>query len=305
MHLTDETKSTLDVYLASDIHNELLNEYAEPEKHYYVPKATSAIPNAFNLLLLAGDNFRVNAKYSTKVFLNLVSKQFDAVVIVLGNHEFYLGKLFYSVEKLKSYITDLGLKNVRVIENESQKISFNGFEVGVLGGTLWGDFLSGDATSLRNSDTNRYDKDFVTDLLRIRRNMRDFGNYGRIKPKDLFYMNRQAVNYISKSISTIVSESDFSILMTHFPPLRLEDPSSKFYGYDSTDLKDVILDAQPNLVVFGHDHQSHSGLVGDSIYISNPKGYLGDLNPDFSEKPIYRLELPKIAELACCRGIST
>ncbi|ELP6119206.1 TPA: hypothetical protein I7730_14715 [Vibrio vulnificus] len=291
MHFKDPTKKILDIYLFSDIHNELVNADADPANRYYIPRPSPFHPNTFNLLLLAGDNFRVNAEHSTKVFLRLISEQFDAVVIVLGNHEFYLGKLFHSVDKLKSYVDDLGLNNVRVIENEYQKLTFNNFSVGILGGTLWGDFLCGDKNSLSNCDTNRYDKCFVTDLLRIRRNIREFGNYGRVKPKDLFFMNRQAVSYISQTISSVVADSDYSILMTHFPPLRIEEPTSQFYGYDSSDLKDVILGAQPNLVVFGHDHNSHLGFVGDTMYVSNPRGYIGEFNPDFSESPVQRLDV--------------
>jgi Icc-related predicted phosphoesterase len=61
-------------------------------------------------------------------------------------------------------------------------------------------------------------------------------------------------------------------------------------GAYASDLSELILDTQPAVWFHGHVHNSFDYLVGDTIVLCNPRGYV-DQNPTFNPGLYWQTEV--------------
>ena len=203
-------------------------------------------------------------------FFHHVSMEYDHVVYVAGNHEFYHGRYPDAYDWLRHEMKNYS--NIHFLEQSS--IELNGFTF--LGGTLWTDMNKGDTTMMHLIEN------MMNDFRIIRNSQR---NYAKFSPLDAVLHHRQTVDYLK---TTIDAEPDKKyVVVGHMAPsaLSIHDKYKNQYymngGYHS-DLSEFILD-RPQIVLFthGHMHDPSDYMMGDTRIVANPRGYKGhDPNAD-------------------------
>ncbi len=257
------------LHLLSDLHLEFLN--------YHLENSMDA-----DVLILAGDitiaqalhdhsttewsaNLSINQLIAarTRSLFAAARDQFKHVIMVAGNHEFYHGKIFAGIDYLKEECDKF---NITFLENDRYQINDTLF----LGSTLWTDF--------HKSPKNLHlIKDCMNDYSVIRNDKR---GYRKLLPIDTLDKHTQSLKFLKKEIET--TECSQVVVISHHAPSSMSiDP---YYRHDSnnevensayySDLSNFILD-HPKIKVWchGHTHYPISYHIGDTIVLSNAKGY--------------------------------
>lgn len=193
------------------------------------------------------------------------------VIYVLGNHEYY-GKAYpkfidTSRELCKG-------TNVHLLENDHLEI--NG--VNFLGCTLWTNFeLYGDPRLV-----GAHCQDLMTDYKKIRKLPR----YSKIRSIDVSMIHSESINWLEEKLQELQGLK--CVVVTHHGPSEKSVPK-QFIGDIVTsayvsNLESTILNYGPSLWLHGHLHNSSSYQTGGCQIVCNPKGYPGELNPNFDGK---------------------
>lgn len=235
----------MNLRILSDLHFEFHRDHGAE----FVRKQNST---GVDVLILAGDIFSWVNKDQRKVFSRLCEK-FSQVVYVPGNHEHYFHK-----GDTSEYQRDLrrDIPNLHLLDASSTVIDGQRF----LGGTLWFKPQPDDILfRKRYSDFDYIDKfsDWV----------------GKENSKYYFYLSQE------------VGKDD--IVVTHHLPSSLSI-WGKFKGsllnrFFVTEMSDLMMDKSPKLWIHGHSHGSCDYTIGDSRVVSNPMGYLHEINPMFQD----------------------
>lgn len=207
---------------------------------------------------------RVEAAMRFRNFLKRVSDAFPHVVYVAGNHEFYHGKFYASIEHLAEECAKF--PNVYFLERGYKKID----DVAFIGGTLW-------------TDCNKYDpltmhalRDMMNDFRIIRH---DYAGYRTLKPSDIAERHKLTLGYF-KHVLDEHREDKCVIVGHHSPSHQSIHPQ---YAHDTlmnggyhSDLSQFILD-HPQIVLWTHGHTHHrfDYKIGDTRIVCNPRGYEG------------------------------
>lgn len=232
------------------------------------------------VLVLAGD---IGVKGSAMSFIERESKNYKAIIYVLGNHEYYNGVV---PDVLELWRNKTGIiPNLHFLENDS--VTIDGIKF--CGCTLW-------------TDMNKQDPVVI---FKINRVMNDYhvirsskaSGYGRAhRRKDVFLHPDDTIDMFHKSLAFLESEiTEKTVVVTHHAPL-LKCIDTSRYGVNDinfayfTDLSNLILDKKPLMWVSGHTHHSVDFKLGDTRIVSNAKGYTGhDINPLFD--PMKEIEI--------------
>jgi Icc-related predicted phosphoesterase len=241
--------------LASDIH---LENYA----------AGQPLPDLGrgDILVLAGDilcarHFKtdgyLHSVYDT--FLNDCSKNYEKVLYVKGNHEFY----GYNYEGTHKKILDNLPDNFHLLENETIKIG----NVNFIGFTFWTDFRK--ENPLEMMDAQSYMNDYK--VIRIT------SNYRKLNTNDTLQFHKDSKQYLLNKLDELKDEEVF-VISHHSPTLQSIAPEFKnsCNGAYCSDLDDLILD-HPNIKhwVYGHSHTAMDFYIGGCRVINNAVGYPG------------------------------
>jgi predicted phosphodiesterase len=240
---------TVKFALASDLH------------FAYGPVVLNNTENA-KVLILAGDIYEADELSFTeeynyvKTFFDQVSKEFDTVLWVAGNHEFYGTSVEVGISRIKSWLKFWGFDNVLFIEKESVEVE------GVLfhGTTLWTDF-------------KKLDPLVVSAVVR---GTNDYTEIQQWTALAQYTEHNKSLSWLSDSIQP----NRRNVVITHHQPCFLSiDPrfinDLTNYGY-FTELSDFILD-RPEIKFWcaGHTHRNLDYLIDDTRVICNPRGYNG------------------------------
>jgi len=236
----------------SDVHTEFYTKPNQFEKLNITPMA----PN----LILAGDiGYPTEKMY--KLFLEYLSKKFEKIFLISGNHEYYNTKrtshsnwMTYVDNEIQTTIKNF--KNIIYLQNQSYDLENT--NITIFGGTFW---------SKINEHENVHH--LISDYTCI--------------PK--FTMNTSD-NLYSKSILSLEHElenkptRDFIIISHHMPSYSLVDQRYKHTGYNSafaTDIKinDICVENinQIKVWVYGHTHISNQC----GKFYCNPIGYIEEM----------------------------
>ena len=243
------------IKIFSDIH---LDQYVAGQ---YFPHLGTG-----DTLILAGDilcarHFKtdgyLHSVYDT--FLNDCSKNYDKVLYVKGNHEFY----GYNYEGAHKKILDNLPDNFHLLENETIKIG----NVNFIGFTFWTDFRK--ENPLEMMDAQSYMNDYK--VIRIT------SNYRKLNTNDTLQFHKHSKQYLLNKLDELKDEEVF-VISHHSPTLQSIAPEFKnsCNGAYCSDLDDLILD-HPNIKhwVFGHSHTAMDFNIGDCRVINNAVGYPG------------------------------
>jgi len=199
-------------------------------------------------------------------FLKRCSFQFPHVIYVAGNHEFYHGKFFASVDHLREECAKY--PNIYFLENDVKVIN----DIVFMGATLWTDCNKHDPFTLHAL------ADMMNDF-RIIRN--DDAGYRSLKPADIADRHRKTLQYFKTVMDGYPQEQKFVVVGHHTPSHMSCHPQ---YAHDyimnggyHSDLSDFILDhPQIKLWTHGHTHHPFDYTIGSTRIVCNPRGYESD-----------------------------
>lgn len=244
------------IFLASDIHFEFHSDVA------WLPPLPAA--ELFDVLVLAGD---IGHGPWLSEGLRRLRKRYPGkpIVYVAGNHEFYRGNITHSP------IKDVDIADFHHLEKSS--VELYGYQFS--GTTLWTGFdcLGLDLTERAMHIANNCIADFME--IRIAERSESNGRALRITPEHMRDLYAQAKAWLDAELA--YSDSDKTIVITHFPPGRefrhahiKEDEVSAYFQANCVDL---IRRHQPALWLYGHNHWSDQHQCGKTRVISNQYGY--------------------------------
>jgi predicted phosphodiesterase len=195
-------------------------------------------------------------------FLDRCSKNFPHVVYVAGNHEFYHGKWYATIDYLRdecSYWPNIYFleKDVKVIDG-----------VAFLGCTLWTDLNKGNPITMHSIESMMNDH-------RLIRN--DRLGYTKLRAVHTMERHQESKLWLREA----VLDHDKVVVVGHMGPTHKSihpQYANDFHlngGYVS-DLSEFILD-NPNIVMWtqGHTHHAFEYKVGETLVVCNPRGYEG------------------------------
>lgn len=237
-------------------------------------------------LILAGDLWHAKKPYDycNDSWIKRISKRFQYVLIVLGNHDFWGGNFPKEYENYRKAIVEQNLENTYLLQDNIIEIGNNKF----IGGTLWTDYLNGNSIAM-NLAENGLMKDYKYIKYGIA--------YQRIRSKHLLSAHIKTKNFI---LSHAVKENALQkiwVVTHHLPTVRsipekyLQDSKQKSLYENSlyySDLDSEIKKVQIDYWIHGHTHKFQEYYIGKTKIISNPRGYRGE---DTQYDPWHLLEL--------------
>lgn len=205
-----------------------------------------------------------------------------AIVMVLGNHEYYRRFIPDELALARSQASSF---NIHVLENDTMTLDSGGVRavgncgVRLIGATLWTDYrVFGEANqpAVMNACAT---------------GMNDHRLIGwqkqpwlRFRPREAALLHHQSKAYLESVLATPF-EGPATVVISHtavhwnsiHPRYRSDPVTGSFLSDQST----LIERYQPTLWVHGHVHNSSDYRVGKTRILCNPHGY-GSENPDFN-----------------------
>lgn len=202
--------------------------------------------------------------YRFREFFNHVSMEYDHVIYVTGNHEFYHGKYpdayNWILDEMKNY------PNIHFLDMDDVVID----DIHFVGGTLWTDMNKGDPTTMQLIEG------MMNDFRIIRNSQR---NYARFSPLDTVIHHKATLAYIKKIVE--LDDTKKYVVVGHHAPtmLSIHEMYKKdvwMNGGYASDLSEFILDhPQIKLWTHGHTHYPFDYMMGETRIVCNPRGYIG------------------------------
>lgn len=211
-----------------------------------------------------GDNYCTAQMYRS--FLKTISEQFKHIIYVAGNHEFYHGKFYKTIDYLKDECSKYN--NIHFLEQDSIEID----NVVFIGATCWTDCNNRDPLTVYQI------KSMMSDYLCIRN---DLENYRKLNPEDTIKRHSQTISYFKNKIAEVKknnSNTKIVIVTHHAPSFTSIHPNYKndyiMNGGYFSDLSPIMLD-NPEIVLWVHGHVHHQSTynIGNCQIICNPRGY--------------------------------
>jgi len=253
------------VKICSDLHLEMC------EQKHGVPDLGSG-----EILILGGDilcarHFKKNGplKKVYDDFLQKCVKNFDEVLYINGNHEFYSSHYDTTFDVLAEHLP----KEIHYLENDYVKIKDWVF----LGATLWTDF--------RNENT--------LEMMEAAQCMNDYkvirigSNYRKMNPDDTLGFHKKSKLFLLDTLPMFENQKVW-VLSHHAPSYQSVHPKYRSSGIANgayvNNFDDLIL-SHPQIKCWshGHTHESMDYMIGDCRVICNPRGYFpSEINPNFN-----------------------
>jgi len=206
-------------------------------------------------LALAGDVG--NPFYpSYELFLRAMSKRFDMVFVIAGNHEFY-GKTLADVHD-KIHALVLQMPNVYYLNNEL--FVDDSLPIHIFGGTMWSVVKAEerDAVQMCLNDCHQI-CGFSIDNMKI--------------------WHQEFVDILGTALDAH-TDKPFLVISHHLPSYELIHPDYRHSDINSAFATDVALANHPSIGawIYGHTHKPRHG----PRFFCNPVGYPGE-----NQQPIY------------------
>jgi len=274
-----ESSSLCTIQILSDIHLEFWSELTSIKK---LPPPLNDLPVSAPVLALLGD-IGIPSLPLYLDFITDVSKKFQLVLIVSGNHEYYNGQ----IEVVNQLITDIAnsFQNVKYL----QRSSFEFNNILFLGATLW--------TEIPTTPESVYNTYWrcINDYRSIKIIDPENQKVKLLEPKDSTAIHYGDKAWLQEQLINAEKEGKKVCVLTHHCPIgfntrclkmRTEDNVLEFLDY--TDLREFISQFTENILVwgFGHTHHCSSQIFGKTQIVSNCLGYvrMGESDPSFDPK---------------------
>jgi len=239
------------IQIASDLHLEF------PENREWL--LNNPLNPKGNVLLLAGDTVCDKYKKKAQSFYDKISKDFNQIISVPGNHEYYHGIIDYAYPFYRSNISENHIR----LNNQSYIVENVKFIVT----TLWS-YVPGSRKNDVKQGLNDYrlisHKNFYSEKYLI--DVEDTNNYFKMSFK--FLEDELRRPFAGKII-----------VMTHHLPsyncIASEYKGDKLNSAFASNLNELII-SNPNIDywICGHSHDANITRVGNTNVIRNPLGYV-------------------------------
>lgn len=250
---------------------------------FYTKDVLPGIKPSSKVLAILGDVCEIRQFGQLMPFFERVSNQWEYVLYVPGNHEFYCGHLSDTTRLMVGWLQRL--PNIIVMDNDV--VAIDG--VRYICSTLWSDM------DKSNPSVELACTDLISDYRYIRKDP---------IVADRKITTRDTVNLFNANVSFIKAMLELSepntpdVVLTHHAPSYLS-VSTKYKGNVCngafvSDLSNLILD-NPSIKVWahGHTHSSADYTIGDCRVIANPYGYRKEVyQKEYDYKPV-KVEVTK------------
>ena len=220
------------------------------------------LPEA-DTLILAGDIFAPHRlHYGNQSwaddFFSQISKAYDHIIYIPGNHEHYHGDINDTPGALYSYLSKHNL--AQDFTTADQQL-FQLDNLNIFAATLWSDFLG------NNPNCKQICKEQISDFRVIRNKDKLF------TPNDAYSIHQQTLSLLK----TINKETNIDLVITHHCP-SFQSVHPKYSGQTingafASNLDDLILEISPKYWAHGHTHESFNYQIGETNILCNPRGY--------------------------------
>lgn len=236
------------IQYASDLHLEL-SDNSRLFKHEMPFEAIG------DVLVLAGDSMYLESgKPPCRSFWQWASENFQRVLMIPGNHEFY-----HSGDVAKygdSWHKEI-LPNVLYHQNEVVRIGDTDFILS----TLWSYIAPQEVNNIFYG---------MCDFKQIRYVGEQFTT------DDVIYEHMKAMSFIKKNVAE--SDAAHKVVVTHHLPtfdvVAPRHKSSPISSAFATELKEYIADSGIDLWIYGHSHTNIDTVIGNTRIVSNQLGYV-------------------------------
>lgn len=216
-----------------------------------------------NICVIPGDiGYPFQSSY--KQFLDGISKIFEHIIIINGNHEYY--QLGEQKEKTMNEIKIMtkeicsSIPNVHYLDNSYIDLPCNdtGKIWRFIGTTLWSHIY------LR--------KYTVNDIVNI--------NEFTVENNNDWY--KENISYLENSINN--SKHDCIIITHHLPSFNLIDKEYKsgqyqYYNQCFASNSEHLIKSPVKAWIYGHTHKPSKEMINDVLCVCNPIGYPNERNP--------------------------
>lgn len=253
------TENSIRIQYCSDLHIEHNTNYN-----------FSIDPNA-QILIVAGDIITCSPLERMIHFLNLISKYYEFIIIVPGNHEYYgrfLNETFQQIEE--------EIENVIVLQCSSIIVQINDINVRILGCTLWTGILYPSAYYMNDYNYIVYS------------NENSIGNtIEKLSIDHVINEHAEHIIWLYDELNYILNQKEKNvIIVTHHAPSYQSLDSSRDKGlycaYATENLLENMYDYFEHKInntiywIHGHVHQTLDYNVGEFNVLCNPLGYDGE-----------------------------
>ena len=235
------------IQYASDLHLEFADNWR-------VLKQEEPMNVRGDILVLAGDiGYLGDDNYQTHPFWDWVSENYQQVIVVLGNHEFYK---FYDLSSMHDGLIGEIRPNIHYYYNVVVHIQ----DIDIIVSTLWANITLEDAYITEHS---------VTDFRRILygEDVLTFADFNR--------EHKRCLEFIKQSVAD--STAKHKIVVTHHvPSFQLMSPEfqgSRINGAFTVELADYIATSGIDYWIYGHSHRNIDKTIGTTRCICNQFGY--------------------------------
>lgn len=235
------------IQYASDLHLEFADNWR-------VLKQEEPMNVRGDILVLAGDiGYLGDDNYQTHPFWDWVSENYQQVIVVLGNHEFYK---FYDLSSMHDGLIGEIRPNIHYYYNVVVHIQ----DIDIIVSTLWANITLEDAYITEHS---------VTDFRRILygEDILTFADFNR--------EHKRCLEFIKQSVAD--STAKHKIVVTHHvPSFQLMSPEfqgSRINGAFTVELADYIATSGIDYWIYGHSHRNIDKIIGTTSCVCNQFGY--------------------------------
>lgn len=257
-------ESVLSLQIVSDLHVEFWEKRSKFK--FITPKAP--------FLLLLGDICCCGSADDFVLFQRFIDEvlpQFEHIIFVAGNHEYYYNPPEIKDPTAEHTISGIDKKISDYFKEKSPKLHFLNnktlkLKVGTktylfIGATLW-TWIPESRRKDVEEMMNDYQKIYVLD-----------GKIRHLTAKDVVEMHATCAKFIRSQVTRCKKTKMIPIVLTHHKPYLSTDydVSSADIAYES-DLSDLFSDIS-YLWGYGHTHEADNSMQGKVWMYSNPKGY--------------------------------
>ena len=235
------------IQYASDLHLEFTDNWR-------ILKQEEPMNVRGDILVLAGDiGYLGDDNYRTHPFWDWASKNYQQVIVALGNHEFYK---FYDLSSMHNGLIGEIRPNIHYYYNAVVHIQ----DIDIIVSTLWADITLEDAYITEHS---------VTDFRRILygEDILTFADFNR--------EHKRCFEFIKQSVAD--STAKHKIVITHHvPSYQLMSPEfqgSRINGAFTVELADYIATSGIDYWIYGHSHRNIDKIIGTTRCVCNQFGY--------------------------------
>lgn len=258
---------TLKLQIVSDIHAEFWS--SKQRFNFIKPSAP--------ILVLLGDTCCVGSDDDFALFKRFVNEhipQYEHIIIISGNHEYYYNPSRKSRrptkentmegcdKKIKDYCKTN--KKLHYLNNNTMDINVGKKNYLLIGSVLWSNIPASQYQSIANIMSD-YRYIYVTDSKTKKIRL--------VTPAEITALHIKNKRYIQTQIKKAAKQNKKAIVLTHHKPYLNPDhkTNSCLVAYES-DLKSII--SKPVVLWgYGHTHIKDRSKINGVQMISNPKGY--------------------------------